>query len=100
MKAKEYLEKYGKDCYDTFQTDKRLAYSYEAIVVNDLIGEWLQMTKERHLKTKISYINAIRELNNKYKVFIKLFEEKYSISIFREWSFMREMRRCFPELFR
>lgn len=100
MKAKEYLERYGKDCYDMFQKDKRRAYSYEAIVVNDFIGELLQMVKDRHLITKIGYINAIRELNNKYKMFIKLFEEKYGISLFREWSFMQEMRRCYPELFR
>ena len=99
LTGKGYFDAFGKDCYDAYLTDKRLASRYEQHIVNNLIAEWGRTIDVRHSRNKWARVNAMYLFDRRYRTFIKLFEEEYGISIFNEDAFLRDMSLFYPDLF-
>lgn len=82
MKAKEYFDKYGKELYNQLVENPIVGVN-DIIkkIINDFLTDAELIIEQRKIKKGESVDAVINELNQKWNVFVNMFEKEYQTSV-------------------
>ncbi len=89
MKAKEYYEKYHSEFTSSNVEDVKKA---ACGLMRDMFGELTELLKKRKARTASAIMGIVRELNDKYRAIVNLYETKDDIPFFDHEGFMKVCR--------
>jgi wobble nucleotide-excising tRNase len=85
MKATDYLEKW----YDKVAASVGTEYENVVIldIIRDFLEEYTQIRDQRHVKCVSSLISILKEIDQKYNKFCRLFNAKFGKEHLKEGTF-------------
>lgn len=94
MKAKEYFEKYKDLGSEPFEARKPIAKK----LFLELSDEVTEICNSRKIRTNVSLISVIKEINQKWNAIANLFEKEYGEQILARNGFKEQWKDLMPEL--